>query len=301
MADFPTITVITPTHNIVNSELTDEFNLLVTLLNMQTYPQVEHIVIDKASNDGTIQLLSDYKSKGYLQFYTEPDSGKFEALNKGIMRAKGKYVTFLSCDDFIHDITALDEIVGLLETNEADYTFAPSYSIHPEGFVIPFIPSMYNAFQGMPCSRQAMVFKKSVLSAEGYFDEKFKYMADFDLIIRLMLKDYAGIYYDKNYVTCRMSSNPFNDPDRVNNECRQIFIKNFRNLYPLTNEIVDKMLTYSEFPPQLLDKLSEHFAPENKADFLAACSEMNRLRIEAMNSTENQTGEEDSASPSANQ
>ena len=94
MDDFPLISVITPTYNIIDNELVDDFNILTTLLNKQSYPNIEHIIIDKASTDGTVQLLSDYKSKGYIQFYSEPDMGRFDALNKGIMRAKGDFIAY---------------------------------------------------------------------------------------------------------------------------------------------------------------------------------------------------------------
>ena len=281
--DLPIISIITPTYNLIEKEKTDEFNLLVTLLNLQTYPNVEHIVINRASNDETEVLLMDYKSKGYLQFYSEPDNGKYEALNKGIMRAKGKYVAFLSCDDFIHDITALFEIVQLMEENEADYSYAPAYTIHPEGHVFNFEPAMFNVFQVVPCQRQAMVFKKSVLVAEGYFDEKLKIMADFDLVMRLMMKEYTGVYYEKNYVTCRMSEKALDFKERTDAECRSIYIKNFRSLYPLTNEIVDKILKYSEFPKPLLDKLANFYPEEYRSYFYEACKEMHQLRLNALN------------------
>ena len=279
----PKVSIITPTYNLIENDLTDEFNLLVTLLNLQTYPDVEHIVINKASNDETEMLLMDYKSKGYLQFYSEPDSGKYDALNKGIMRAKGKYVAFLSCDDFMHDITALMEIIQLMEENDADYSYAPAYTIHPEGYVFNFEPAMFNTFQVVPCQRQAMVFKKSVLAAEGYFDDKFKIMADFDLMMRLMMKGYVGVYYEKNYVTCRMSEKAIDFAERTEAECRSVYIKNFRSLYPLTNEIVDKIVKYSEFPKPLLDKLSEFYPEEYKDYFYEACEEMHQLRLNALN------------------
>ena len=281
--DIPKVSIITPTYNLIENDLTDEFNLLVTLLNLQTYPDVEHIIINRASNDETELLLMDYKSKGYLQFYSEPDSGKYDALNKGIMRAKGKYVAFLSCDDFMHDITALFEIIQLMEENDADYSYAPAYSIHPEGYVLNFEPAMFNAFQVVPCQRQAMVFKKSVLQAEGYFDDKFKIMADFDLIMRLIMKGYTGVYYEKNYVTCRMSEKAIDFADKTEAECRSIYIKNFRSLYPLTNEIVDKIVKYSEFPKPLLDKLSEYYPEEYKDYFYEACEEMHQMRWNALN------------------
>lgn len=277
----PLISIITPTYNIIENGLTDEFNLLVNLLDKQTYPNVEHIIIDKASTDDTQLLLKDYKNKGYIHFFSEPDSGKYQALNKGIMHAKGKYIAFVSCDDFFHDITGIAEVIELMEENNADFSFAPAYCIHPEGFVFLFEPAIYNAFQVMPCSRQAMFFKKSVLEKEGYFDEKFKIMGDFDMIMRLMLKRYKPLRIAKNYTTYRLSEKTMSYPERAEAECRAIYIKNFRNIFPLTNPIVDNIVKYSEFPPALLEKLSAFYSPEDKQLFLDACEEMHQLRVEA--------------------
>ncbi len=277
----PLISIITPTYNIIENGLTDEFNLLVNLLDKQTYPNVEHIIIDKASTDDTQLLLKDYKNKGYIHFFSEPDSGKYQALNKGIMHAKGKYIAFVSCDDFFHDITGIAEVIELMEENNADFSFAPAYCIHPEGFVFLFEPAIYNAFQVMPCSRQAMFFKKSVLEKEGYFDEKFKIMGDFDMIMRLMLKRYKPLRIAKNYTTYRLSEKTMSYPERAEAECRAIYIKNFRTIFPLTNPIVDNIVKYSEFPPALLEKLSAFYPPEDKQLFMDACEEMHQLRVES--------------------
>ena len=283
MPDIPLVTVITPTYNIVDNELTDDFNLLVSLLDKQNYPNIEHIVIDKASKDGTVQLLQDYKNKGYLQYYSEFDSGKFAAMNKGIMHANGKYVTFLGCDDFIHNIMSISQIVEIMENYDAAFSYGASTVIHPEGFVFPFEPSIYNAFQVMPCARQAMFFKKSVLAQEGYFDEKFKNMADMDLIIRLMLKEYTGVLYENNYVTWKLSEDVLNNTDLINNEIKTVYIKNYRNLVQLTDDILEDMVTYSKFPQQLLDILAQHFLEENRQDFLTACENMYQTRYNAIN------------------
>lgn len=287
----PLISIITPTYNIIENGLTDEFNLLVNLLDKQTYPNVEHIIIDKASTDDTQLLLKDYKNKGYIHFFSEPDSGKYQALNKGIMHAKGKYIAFVSCDDFFHDITGIAEVIELMEANNADFSFAPAYCIHPEGFVFLFEPAIYNAFQVMPCSRQAMFFKKSVLEKEGYFDEKFKIMGDFDMIMRLMLKRYKPLRIAKNYTTYRLSEKTMSYPERAEAECRAIYIKNFRNIFPLTNPIVDNIVKYSEFPPALLEKLSAFYPPEDKQLFMDACEEMHRIRVEAQNANNPQSAQ----------
>src|SRR5574344_1755722 len=120
----PEVTVITPTYNLVESNHADDFTLLVNLLNRQTYPYIQHLIIDNASTDETITLLKDYKNGGYLNFYSEPDHGKFDAMNKGIMRAKGKYISFLSCDDFYHDITGIYDVVNIMESQDADFCFS---------------------------------------------------------------------------------------------------------------------------------------------------------------------------------
>ncbi len=278
----PFVTILTTTDNIIKNGNADAFNLLVTLLDMQTYPNVEHLIIDKMSTDGTVEMLKDYKNKGYLQFFSERDTGKFNAYNKGIMHAKGKYIAFLSCDDFIHDITAIADIVELLENNNGDFTFAPAYCRHPEDFVFLFEPTMYNAFQVMPGSRQAMFFKKSMLEKENYFDEKFKLMADFDLIIRIMLKKYKGLYFNRNYVTYKLGEKGLAEPERVNEESKNIFYKNYRNLYPLNDEILERMVRLSEFPKPLLDKLAACFPEADKQLFYERCETMNNIRVNAL-------------------
>lgn len=277
-----TVTIITPVSNIIEKNQLDAFNLLLSLLDLQTYEDIEHLVIDNASTDGTLEMLKDYKNKGFLNFYSEKDSGKINAYNKGIMHAKGKYVTFLSCDDFIHDITAITDIVNLMEANNADFTFAPAYCRHPEGFVFLFNPSMYNAFQVMPCAKQSMFFKKSTLEKEGYFDEKFKLLADLDMIIRLIMHKRTAVAFDNNYVTYKLAEKALNNDDRVIAESKSIFYKNFRNLHPLNEQLLDKMAKFSEFPPALVEKLSQFFPESDKELFLERFEQMHNLRVQAI-------------------
>ena len=277
----PLISIITTTNNIVEKGQADDFNLLVTLLDMQTYGHIEHIVIDKASTDDTQTLLKDYKNKGYISFYSEPDLNKFDGYNKGIMRAKGKYIAFLSCDDFYHDITALGDVVRLMETENADFSFSPSYCRHPEDFAFLYMPSMHNVFQVMPCPRQCMMYKKSTLENIGAFDTRFPHMADYDLIIRLMMRKLKGIYFPGNYTTYKYSEQLYKDKDIGNHEAKMIFLKNYKSLYPLNEEVIDKMVNISEFPKELLDKFVTVFPEADKDLFYEKCEQMHQMRLEA--------------------
>lgn len=284
----PEITVITTTSNIVEKEQTDDFTLLINLLARQTYPYVEHLVIDNASTDGTIELLKEYKNAGFINFFSEPDNGKFEAMNKGILRAKGKYVSFLSCDDFYHDITGLYDVVNLMEAENADYCFFPSYCIHPDGYVFQFVPAMLNAFQVTPCPRQAMVFKRTTLEQLKNFDSKFKLLADYDLMIRLLLNKCKGAFFENNILTYKLGEGVSKYTTQVEAECNHIFYKNYKNLYPMTNEVLDRMVKLSEIPKPLLDKLVTYYPPEDKDLFYERYQTMYDMRIEALNNLKKQ-------------
>lgn len=278
----PEVTIITPTSNIVDKGQADDFTLLVNLLDRQTYEFVDHLIIDNASQDGTEVLLKEYKNSGFLTFYSEPDRGKFDAMNKGLLRAKGKYVAFISCDDFYHDITGIADVVNVMEEEDADFCFFPSYCCHPEGYVFQFIPAMLNTFQVAPCPRQAMFFKKSVLNELRGFDEKFKLLADYDLVIRLVLGGYKGVLFDGNIVTCKLGEQVSKNTTQVEAECNHIFYKNYKNMYPMSNEVLDRMVKFSEIPKPLLDKLAMKFPSEDRALFYEKYQQMYELRMEAV-------------------
>lgn len=278
----PEVTIITPTSNIVDKGQADDFTLLVNLLDRQTYEFVDHLIIDNASQDGTEVLLKEYKNSGFLTFYSEPDRGKFDAMNKGLLRAKGKYVAFLSCDDFYHDITGIADVVNVMEEEDADFCFFPSYCCHPEGYVFQFIPAMLNTFQVAPCPRQAMFLKKSVLNELRGFDEKFKLLADYDLVIRLVLGGYKGVLFDGNIVTCKLGEQVSKNTTQVEAECNHIFYKNYKNMYPMSNEVLDRMVKFSEIPKPLLDKLAMKFPSEDMDLFYEKYQQMYELRMEAV-------------------
>ena len=275
----PEVTVITPTHNIVEAGKADDFTLLLNLLNRQTYPYIEHIVMDNASTDETVELLKEYKNSGYISFTSAPDRGKYDAVNKALMKAKGKYIAILSCDDFYHDITGIADVVNVMEEAQADFCYFPAYCVPPDNNVFLYIPSIYNVFQVMPFGHQACLFSKDAIAALGGFDVKFKLFADYDLIIRLVLNNFKGVYFDGNIVTYKMAEQVEKYQQQVKAECSHIYHKNFRSLFPLNDNQIDRMVNIAEIPRPLLDRLVKCF-PGDEEIFFERYEQMYNLRLQ---------------------
>jgi len=81
MNDKPTVTVVTITYNLINAGRKEFFRQCVESVHNQTYENIEHIVIDGASTDGTLDLIKEYADKGWFTYYSEKDTGVYEAMN----------------------------------------------------------------------------------------------------------------------------------------------------------------------------------------------------------------------------
>src|SRR5262245_62632425 len=93
MSRAPSITIVTPVRNGV-----EHLRDCIESVLVQGYDQLEYVIVDGGSTDGTIDLIREYE--GRLAFWTsEPDSGQADALNKGFRRATGDLVAWLNADD----------------------------------------------------------------------------------------------------------------------------------------------------------------------------------------------------------
>ena len=107
-------------------------------------------------------------------------------------------------------------------------------------------------------------------------------MSDFDFIMRIIMKGYKPAFFDTNYVTYKLGTKALADPVRAENESKAIYYKNFRNLYPLTEDQLNKMAKYSEFPKPLLDKLVNFYPKADRELFYEKCEQMHNIRIKAI-------------------
>lgn len=201
----PLVTIITITFNLVKNKREKYFRQCLESVNQQTYPNIEHIIIDGASSDGSIKLINEYVTMGWVKLYSEADKGIYDAMNKGIKVAKGKYINFLHTDDFFQNEKAVELSVNLLEQNNADYSFANTQGIDAENdkLVDVWKGNVDKIPFGNHYCHQSMFIRRDVLVELGGFDTSFRISADSDLMTKLVALNKNYVYVPETIVSYR--------------------------------------------------------------------------------------------------
>ena len=159
----------------------------------QTFPHFEHLIIDGASKDGTLEIVNGLAHER-LRLISEPDGGIYNAMNKGLGLARGEYIIFLNSDDFFARPDALSLAADRIGETGADCIFGDTYFVGEDGvrrggrcYSAKNWHPMWLRVGAMPPHPSMFVRRAALLEANG-FDERFKIAADFDLIARLILK-----------------------------------------------------------------------------------------------------------------
>lgn len=119
----PTITVITIVKDIVKSGRKDLLRECIESVSGQTYQNIQHILMDGKSSDGTLELLEELKGifGDRLEIHSQKDQSIDEAYNNALRYAKGKYVFFMNSDDKYYSSQALEHCFEAMEREQADY------------------------------------------------------------------------------------------------------------------------------------------------------------------------------------
>jgi len=143
----------------------------------QTFLDWECLVVDGASKDDTIAIVKEYcENDGRFRFVSERDHGIYDAFNKGWRKAKGKWVYYLGSDDTLTE-NGLSQVAEQLEDQYAVVT-GDVYLIRDDGTKRLF---QMNGFIGC---HQGVIMQRDVLEQMKGFDERYKIIADYDLMIR---------------------------------------------------------------------------------------------------------------------
>jgi len=205
----PKVTVVTATFNLIQDGREHFFRQCVESIHTQTYKNIEHLIIDGASSDGTVELIKEYANKGWVKYISEPDKGMCDAMNKGIKMAKGEYIAILNSDDF-YTPDAIELSVKALLENDADYSYSDTNMLDRWTLKLLRVWSvpdykMAHFYVYMPYNHETMLCKKNVYEKLGCYNwEDFDTIADYDFVTKLILNDYKGVYISKPILQFRM-------------------------------------------------------------------------------------------------
>ena len=180
----------------------------------QDYPDIQYIVIDGKSTDGTLEIIENYQKKIDIVI-SESDSGIYSAMNKGLQYTDGVLVYFLNSDDSLYDDRVISDVVTEFRKNQNNAVIYGNVAIKLNGK--PQILKYKNLnkryfYKNTICHQAIFIQKDLYKNTIGGFDEKYPIHADVDWIMRAYLKHKVNFsYFDRNicnYSSEGFSSNP---------------------------------------------------------------------------------------------
>ena len=164
----------------------------------QTYDNIEYILIDGCSTDGTVDIIQSFGSK-IDKFICELDDGIYDAYNKGISLSTGDVIGFLNADDFYISTDTLSHVMDVFDLEESDIVYGDLQYENWDGKKLriwkssTFKPIKLN-FGWMP-PHPALFIKKSVYLKYGVFNKKYQISGDYDFIMRVFQQSDLKVCY----------------------------------------------------------------------------------------------------------
>ena len=160
----------------------------------QTYGNIEYIVVDGGSTDGTADIIRQYE--GAIDYWvSEPDAGIYDAMNKAIDLASGRWVIFMNGGDRFFGEGAVEiAMAHIPQENAAAGYYSDCEIVYASGLKrIQFAAKWSDLWQGMPCSHQALIAGGSALK-KNKFSLSYPLCADYEQLLRLSSQ---GLVFDK--------------------------------------------------------------------------------------------------------
>ena len=159
----------------------------------QTYGNIEYIIIDGGSTDGTLEILDKYRDK--IDFFvSEPDKGLYDAMNKGINHSTGEILYFFNSDDRFYDKNVIKKAVDYFSKKRADFIYGDILNDHIDtgtysyGKYPSFITKRH--FIRSTIGHPAAFFRRRCFEKVGVFDIRYRIVSDYEWFLRALFKYY---------------------------------------------------------------------------------------------------------------
>lgn len=157
----------------------------------QTYNNIEHVVIDGGSSDGTLKKIAPYREQLGC-FVSEKDTGLYNALNKGIQKSTGDVIGILHSDDLLFEKTTIQKIVDAFRESKPDVVYADGQYVAKED--IGLVKRIYKGkpfkhwtlYYGWVPLHTTMYIKKDVFNNYGLYDESYRIASDYEYTLRIL-------------------------------------------------------------------------------------------------------------------
>lgn len=214
----PRLSIIT-----INFNNKEGFYKTISSVVNQTYKNLEYIIIDGGSEDGSLDIIEQYKSK--IEYWiSEPDNGIFHAMNKGIRAAKGEYCQFLNSGDWLASDSVIERMMeyaygcsilyGNMSKILPDGKISKNKSIPKDSF-FPFYRGTLN--------HSPSFIKKCLFDKYGFFDENLKIVSDWKFFLIAVGLNNEPVKYIDLDVTCFNTKGISNiNPELDKSERRQV-------------------------------------------------------------------------------
>lgn len=194
-SEHPRISVITPAYNCAHC-IRDCIESVLA----QGYDNFEHIIVDGASTDGTVEILAEYP---HLRWISEPDSGVAEALNKGLRMARGDIIGWLSAND-TYVQGAFARIVREVNPHQGRHVvYGKTLLLDRDGlsvdWVVPGPVTLARLIRwfAISLSPPAVFYARELLQDVGFFNEELRHAVDYEYWLRIAAQGYAFHFIDQ--------------------------------------------------------------------------------------------------------
>lgn len=226
----PKISVVTVCYNAV---ATLE-NTILSVLN-QTYSNIEYIVIDGGSKDGTIDIIKKYEER-LTYWKSEPDKGIYDAMNKGIAVATGEWINFMNAGDTFCDSKVIESLFTQVNA-ESDVIYGDTRVYKTYGSYIEKPRSLESIKREMPFCHQSTFVKTRHMSSNK-FDTRFRIVADYNLFYTLYSENLCFQHiplpvanYEAISGVSTAALRRLKEERKVNNMSWTSYLINYANLY----------------------------------------------------------------------
>lgn len=199
------VSIITVTYN---SE--DFLEEAIKSVSLQTYKDIEYIVIDGASTDNTLKIIEKYHKKGIIsKFISEPDKGIYDAMNKGIEISSGDIIAFLNSDDFYMSESVIEDVICSFRNTGSDICYGDVVFVsrkNSERIIRYWKTGKFDKrklLNGWQIPHPTLFVKKDLVNKTGPYDLSYEIAGDYDYMIKNLIVAKKVTYLPKPLVAMR--------------------------------------------------------------------------------------------------